>query len=177
MNKVFIATSLDGYIADENGNIDWLDTFPEINTVDTGYHSFIEEVDGLLMGRATFEKVSSFDIEWPYKKPVFVLSNTWTELQGKFSKDAVLVNGTIKEVLEYIHKQGYKRLYVDGGSLIQGLLKEDLIDEMVITVIPILLGGGIPLFGELSKKLIFECKESKLFLGAIVQNRFVRKRT
>lgn len=175
-NKVFIATSIDGYIADKNGGIDWLDSIPEINTIDSGYEAFTSTIDAIVMGRATFETVCGFDIDWPYQKPVFVLSKTLTEIPEEYLGKAHLLKGTLSEILEQIHSQGYYRLYIDGGKLIQSFLKEDLIGEMVITVIPVLLGGGTPLFGEVEKQLDFECKESKLFLDAIVQNRFVRKR-
>lgn len=175
-NKVFIATSLDGYIADSKGGIDWLETFPEINQVDTGYHSFMADVDALLMGRGTFEKVCSFDIDWPYEKPVFVLSNSLMGIPEKFQGKVELVSGNLSEVLAQIHQKGFGRLYIDGGKTIQSFLKEDLIDEMVITVIPVLLGGGIPLFGPLSKPLVFECKKTTLFVDRIAQSHFIRKR-
>ena len=175
-NKVFIATSIDGYIADRNGGIEWLDTIPEINTIDSGYEAFTSEIDALVMGRATFDKVCSFDIDWPYQKPVFVVSSTMKEIPEKLQGKAHLVKGNLNEILKQIHDRDCFRLYIDGGKLIQSFLKEDLIDEMVITIIPVLLGEGIPLFGEMPKPLNFECKKSKLFLDAIVQNHFVRKR-
>ena len=175
-NKVFIATSIDGYIADKNGGIAWLDTIPEINTIDSGYDAFTAEIDAMVMGRATFEKVIGFDIDWPYQKPVFVVSGTLTEIPEKYQGKAHLVKGSLTEILKQIHDKGCYRLYIDGGKLIQSFLEEDLIDEMVITVIPVVLGGGIPLFGETSKQLHFECRETKLFLEAIVQNHFIRKR-
>jgi len=175
-NSIFIATSLDGYITDKNGGIAWLETIPEINNIDTGYEKFTAQVDALVMGRVTFETVCSFDIEWPYKKPVFLLSTTLTEIPEKLKNKVYLVKGTLTEVLEQVHQQGYHQLYIDGGTLIQSFLKEDLIDEMIITVIPILLGGGSALFGELEQALEFECVETKLFLGKVVQNHFRRKR-
>jgi len=175
-NKVFIAISLDGYIADKNGGIDWLDTFPEINNIDTGYNDFIAGIDALIMGRTTFETVCSFDVDWPYKKPVFVLSYTLKEIPRKLEGKVHLIKGTLTEVLEQIHKQGYLRLYIDGGKVIQSFLKEDLIDEMIITTIPVLLGGGVPLFAELPKPLNFECYATKLYFGKVVQNRFRRVR-
>ena len=175
-NKVFIATSLDGYIADIHGGIDWLDTFPEINTVDSGYENFTSNVDALLMGRSTFEKVLSFNIPWPYSKPVFIASNTLTTLPKDLSSNVFLVSGSLVDILNNIHSKGYYNLYVDGGSLIQSMLREDLIDEMIITTIPVLLGDGISLFGNLDKNLVFECKETTLYLDKIVQNRFVRLR-
>lgn len=175
-NRIFIATSLDGYIADENGGIDWLDSIPEIHDIDTGYHQLMSEIDALVMGRSTFETVCGFDIDWPYPKPVFVLSRNMTEIPEQFKDKAQLVNGTLTAVLEQIHQKGYQRLYIDGGKVIQSFLKEDLIDDMIITVIPVLLGSGIPLFAELPKPLHFECKKSIVFLDKVVQNHFTRKK-
>ena len=175
-NKVFIATSLDGYIADLEGKIDFLDTFPEINQIDTGYFTFTAGIDAMVMGRTTFETVCGFDIEWPYQKPVFVLSKTLTEIPKKYQGKAELVSGTLPEILESIHQKGFGRLYIDGGKTIQSFLREDLIDELVVTVIPVLLGGGFPLFGKLEKPMSFECKKSILFVDKIVQNHFVRSR-
>lgn len=175
-NRVFIATSLDGFIADKNGGIAWLDTIPEINTIDTGYAAFTSDIDALVMGRVTFETVCGFDMDWPYTKPVFVVSNSLTEIPEKFQAHAQLVKGSIPEILDQIHQQNCFRLYIDGGGLIQSFLKEDWIDEMVITVIPVLLGGGHPLFADLDKPLEFECVETKHFLGKIAQNHFKRKR-
>ncbi|WP_425290166.1 dihydrofolate reductase family protein [Aquimarina spongiae] len=86
-----------------------------------------------------------------------------------------LVKGDLKKVLESIHKKGFHHLYIDGGKTIQSFLNEDLIDEMIITIIPRILGDGIPLFDNIKKQLDFECVDSKIFLGKVVQNRFVRK--
>ena len=173
-NSVFIATSLDGYIADKDGGIEWLHSIPNPDNIDMGYGNFTSNIDAIVMGRATFETVCGFDMDWPYQKPVFVLSNTLTEIPEKFKDNAQLVKGTLTEILEQIHQQGCHRLYIDGGTTIQGFLKEDLIDDMIITTIPILLGGGLPLFSALSKKLEFECTESKVYLNKIVQNHFRR---
>ena len=75
-NKVFIATSLDGHIADKNGEIDWLHAIPNPDNIDMGYQDFITQIDAIVMGRNTFETVCNFDMDWPYEMPVFVLSNT-----------------------------------------------------------------------------------------------------
>lgn len=174
-NKVFIATSLDGYIADRNGGIDWLHSIPNPDNIDMGYGEFMSEIDALVMGRTTFETVCGFDIDWPYQKPVFVLSNSLTSIPDKFKDRAMLIKGPLKSILEQLHEKGCYRLYIDGGKTIQSFLKEDLKDEMTITIIPYLLGGGIPLFTELSKRLDFECVASKIYLEKVVQNYFVRK--
>lgn len=174
-NKVFIATSIDGYIADKNGGIDWLHSLPIPDNIDMGYEEFISQIDALVMGRTTFETVCGFDMDWPYEKPVFVLSNNLEQIPKEYEGKAELIKGTLKEILAKIHNKGYHRLYIDGGRTIQGFLKEDLIDEMTITIIPYLLGGGIALFTNLLDRLEFECVDSKIYLNKIVQNHFVRK--
>jgi dihydrofolate reductase len=174
-NRVFIATSIDGYIADKNGELDWLNSFPNPDKNDMGYGAFTAQIDALVMGRITFEMVCSFDIDWPYQKPVFVLSNTMTEIPEKLKDNAQLVKGTLKEILKKIHEKGYYRLYIDGGATIQGFLKEDLIHDMIITTIPILLGDGVPLFSKLPNNLEFECIHSKIFIDKIAQNQYKRK--
>ena len=173
-NKVFIATSIDGYIADNNGGIDWLHEIPNPQGIDMGYSEFNSQIDALVIGRATFGTVCGFDMDWPYQKPVFVLSNSMATIPKKYEGKAELVKGSLKNILEYIHKKEYYHLYIDGGKTIQSFLKEDLIDEITITVIPFLLGSGIPLFADLPKRLEFECVDSKVFLGKIVQNHFKR---
>jgi len=174
-NSVFIATSLDGYIADKNGGIDWLNSIPNPNNDDMGYVEFIDGIDALVMGRITFETVLGFDVDWPYNKPVFVLSNKLKEIPESHINKAYLVKGTLTEVLDQIHKKGYGRLYIDGGTTISNFLKEDLIDEMVLTTIPVLLGGGFTLFSELPNELKFELIGTKTFLNQITQNSYKRK--
>jgi dihydrofolate reductase len=176
-NSVFIATSLDGYIADKDGGLDWLNAIPNPDQIDMGYGDFMSQIDALVMGRNTFETVCGFDMDWPYQKPVFVLSSALNEIPESYKGKAHLEKGPLREVLARIHKQGYDRLYIDGGKVIQSFLQEDLIDELILTIIPTLLGGGTPLFSELSGKLDFEFVESKVYLDQILQNRFVRENT
>lgn len=175
-NSVFIATSLDGFIADKNGNIDWLHKIPNPNNDDLGYIAFTNSIDAIVMGRTTFETVCSFDIDWPYTKPVFVLSTTLTKVPENLKDKVFLINGTLTEVLKSIHKKGYQKLYIDGGKTIQSFLKEDLIDELIITTIPIVLGGGFRLFGDLPKELNLELVASKTFLNQLQQTHYRRKK-
>lgn len=175
-NIVFIATSLDGYIADKNDGVAWLDAIPNPDNSDMGYNQHISRIDALVMGRNTFDLVLSFGVEWPYDKPVFVLSHTMTCVPEGYQDKVFLVKGDVKAVVEELNRKGFEHLYIDGGVTIQGFLKEDLIDEMIITTIPILLGGGIPLFGELDKPLNFKHVKSERFVDAIVQNYFARVR-
>jgi dihydrofolate reductase len=160
-NSIFIGTSLDGYIADKYGGLDYLHAIPNPTNDDMGYHSFISSIDAIIMGRTTFETVCSFDGEWPYQVPVFVLSNTLTEIPSAQKGKAYLAKGSLTE---------------DGGKTIQSFLQEDLIDEMIITSIPILLGGGFSLFGELTSPMLFKCVKTTILVDAIVQSRFIRER-
>jgi dihydrofolate reductase len=174
-NIVYIATSIDGYIADKNGGIDWLDMVPNPEDSDLGYFDFIARIDALIMGRNSFETVLGFDVKWPYTKPVFVLSNTLTEIPKSHVDKAFLVNGSLVEVLKTIHGKGYPNLYIDGGVTVQNFLKEDLIDELIITTLPVVLGDGIPLFAKNNKALEFELVSSKVFLDQMVQRHYIRK--
>lgn len=174
--NVFIATSLDGYIADAKGGIDWLHAIPNPTQDDMGYAAFTAGMDAMIMGRNTFETVAGFDVDWPYQQPVFVLSNTMKKVPEGYEDKIELINGPLTSVLKTIHQKGHHHLYIDGGRTIQHFLAEDLIDEMIITVIPVLLGAGTPLFGNLERALNFECLETTHCIGKIAQNKYIRKR-
>jgi len=176
-NKIFIACSLDGFIADKDGGIDWLHSIPNPEQNDMGYADFMQGVDALVMARNTYETVCGFDIPWPYEKPVFVLSNSLKEVPNTLEEKVKIVSGPLPQEIEGINQQGYRRLYIDGGKTIQSFLKADLIDAMTITTIPLLLGSGIPLFSDLPKPLLFDCLSSKVFLGKIAQSFYVRNRS
>ena len=176
MNKVFIATSLDGFISDRNGKIDWLNSIPNPSENDMGYKEFYSQIDALLMGRNTFETILGFDIEWPYDKPVFVLSNSLNSIPKIIDDKVFLVRGELKSIIHTINNKGYKNLYIDGGNTIQSLLNEDLIDELTITTFPLLLGGGAKLFTSIPNQLNFELIKTTTFLDQITQNTYSRKR-
>lgn len=175
-NLVFIGASLDGYIADRNGGLNWLTAIPNPEQSDMGYTEFMAQVDALVMGRKTFETVCGFEGDWPYAKPIFIVSRTLDTIAEEYRDKAELVKGSLVQILEKIHNEGYHRLYIDGGVTIQNFLKEDLIDEITITTIPIVLGGGSALFSVLPKELEFTRVESKIFLNQLVQSHYRRKR-
>ena len=175
-NYVFIAQSLDGFIADKNGGIDWLNMVPNPENDDCGYNDFIKQVDAIIMGRSTFEKVLSFGIDWPYNIPVFVMSNTLKETPQDYLGKVEIISGTLSEILKLVNDKGYNKLYIDGGQVIQSFLKEDLIDEMIITTIPILLGDGIPLFTNFLEAKEFRHIKTKVFLKQLVQSSYKRVR-
>jgi dihydrofolate reductase len=175
-NYVFIAASLDGFIARKDGSIDWLSEIPNPDNSDYGYNDFIKNIDAILMGRATFEKVLTFG-SWPYDKSVFVISSSLKSVDMKLKDKVEIVNGSLKSILESINSRNLINLYIDGGKTIQSFLKEDLIDEMIITKIPVLLGNGIPLFSDTGIELKFEHVNTNIFSGGLIQSHYKRIRS
>lgn len=174
-NFAFVAASIDGFIADKDGGIDWLQSVPNPEQSDLGYNDFIKQMDAIIMGRNTFETVCGFDIDWPYTIPVFVLSNSLKEVPVDYVKNALLVKGSLSEILDQIHKKGHNQLYIDGGATIQSFLKEELVDELIITTIPIVLGDGIPLFSKLNQSITLDLVSSKVFNKHLVQSHYRKK--
>jgi len=172
-NYVYIATSLDGFIATSDGGIDWLTEIPNPEKSDYGYADFIKGIDAIVMGRNTFEKVLTFG-EWSYKKPVFVLSNSLTGIPENLKGKAEIVKGEIRLIITQLKMRGYNNLYIDGGQVIQSFLKEDLIDEIIITRVPVLLGKGIPLFGEIDHSLKFKHVKTEVFNETLVKSNYVK---
>lgn len=148
--SVFIATSVDGYIAGPKGDISWLENPDYASTKPPGlsYDDFISTVDGIVMGRNTFEKVLTFG-SWPYEKtPVFVLTSRKLKIPDHLNGKVYIESGPPTEVAERLARKSKKHLYIDGGVTIQRFLNSGLIDELTITIIPVLLGEGIPLFSK-----------------------------
>jgi len=172
-NYVYIATSLDGFIATVDGGIDWLNEIPNPEQSDYGYAEFMSGIDALVMGRGTFEKVLTFDF-WPYDKPVFVLSHSMTELPEDMVGKAEIIKGEIKEVITLLNKRGYNNLYIDGGKVIQSFLRKDLIDKLIITRIPILLGDGIPLFDKIDGQMKFKHVKTETYNNMLVKSSYSR---
>lgn len=172
--SVFIATSLDGYIARPNGDIDWLDAanaaIPEGE--DCGYGALMQSVDALVMGRNTYEKVLSFGT-WPYgDTPVTVLSS------GPIAFPNIL-QGTVKHSSEYplslcerLGYEGIKHIYIDGGNTIQRFLAAGLVTEITITLIPVILGAGIPLFAPVDTDVSLSCIGVKTYDFGFVQLKY-----
>ena len=172
---VYIATSLDGFIARPDGDIEWLINILNPDNSDFGYSEFIAGIDSILMGRNTYETALSFE-SWPYNRPVFVLSNILENVSQELDGKAEIINGNLKDILKRLEAKGIKKLYVDGGKTIQSFLKEDLIDEMIITTVPILLGEGISLFGHLDEDLKFKCEKVDFINEYLVKHYYKRDR-
>ena len=174
-NYVYIATSLDGFFATVDGGIDWLNDIPNPEQSDYGYAEFISNIDALIMGRGSFDKVLTFD-NWPYDKPVFVLSNSLKEIPEHVADKAEVTTGDINSIVDKPYQRGYNNLYIDGGQVIQSFLKQGLIDEMIIARVPILLGDGIPLFGKLDHNLKFKHKSTEIYNNTLVKSHYTREK-
>jgi dihydrofolate reductase len=174
---VYIACSMDGFIAKIDGNIDWLLGIPNESNNDYGFGDFMKKIDGIIMGRKTFEKVLEIQPnEWRYSKTVFVLSNTLKNIPEKLKSKVEIINGDLITLLEKLKERKINNIYVDGGKTIQSFLKNDLIDEMIITTIPIILGNGIPLFGILNKEIKFSIEKTEFIDKNIAMNYYRRIR-
>jgi len=176
--SVYIATSLDGFIARENGDLDWLpgsdgssvDSNPEDG--DFGYQAFMDSVDVLVMGRGSFEKVLSFGM-WPYgNKRVVVLSSKLTKLPDDLPETVELKSGPPAEVVKELAVSGANHLYIDGGKTIQAFLNAGLIQELIITKIPVLIGEGLCLFGPVHKDVQLRHIETRAFSNGFVQSKY-----
>jgi dihydrofolate reductase len=171
---VFIATSLDGFIARPDGSIDWLN---DANAVipsgeDCGYSEFMKSVDVLVMGRNTFELALTFDA-WPYQgKRIVVLSSKPLIVPVGLPNSVSVSSESPDALVERLSAEGVQRLYVDGGITIQRFLAAGLIDDITITLIPVILGQGRPLFGPIENDIPLVHMATKTFVFGFVQIKY-----
>jgi len=171
---VYIGTSLDGFIARTNGDIEWLVQYANDEAIQA-YEEFISKIDAVVIGRGTFDKVLTFP-SWPYEKKVFVLSNTLKKLPAIVENKAILLSLSPADTLKKLSQEGYTNVYVDGGLVIQNFLKADLIDELIISKVPIIIGSGIPLFAEVKQDLLFQHVKTEVQSNELVRSYYKRKR-
>jgi dihydrofolate reductase len=167
--SVFIATSLDGFIARANGDLDWL---PAGGGEPHGYDEFIASVDALIIGRKTYETVLGFEA-WPYgEKRVFVLSS---RALAPAPAGAVVeqMSGPPAEIVSRLTARGIEHAYVDGGITVQGFLQAGLIQRFIITRVPVLLGAGIPLFGVTGRDIPLKHVATRQYASGLVQSEYM----
>lgn len=164
--RVFIASSLDGFIARSDGNLDWLTERGE-RAGDTGYDAFMANIDTIVMGRNTYEKTQTFGF-WPYEGlDVRVLS---TRLDS--DDPNITVERDLATLVRHVNASGATNVYVDGGQLVQSFLREGLLDEITITTAPVLLGSGISLFGALDHDIELEHRTTTTLAEGFVQSTY-----
>lgn len=179
--SVFIATSVDGYIATKSGDIDWLEKAGNVDAEmgelsDMGFNNYVSSVDCMIMGRKCMDKISSFNLtpeQWPYGDiPIFVLSNTLKEAPENLKDKVEMYSGDIPALISRLESEGFQHAYIDGGSTITSFLNLELINEMTITRAPVLLGDGISLFGKTKSSIKLEDSKAKPYPNDFIQVKY-----
>ncbi|WP_353717670.1 dihydrofolate reductase family protein [Dyadobacter sp. 676] len=170
---LYIATSLDGYIATRDEDLAFL-SLVELPGEDYGYHDFIRTVDTVILGRKTYDKVLSFGIGFPHAdKECYIVTRTQRTQEGNVR----FYTGDIKTLVTNLKEKEGKNIFVDGGAdVVNTMMKDDLIDEFVVSVIPVFLGDGIRLFQDGRPEHKLELMRSESFEKGLVQLRYKRKR-
>jgi dihydrofolate reductase len=166
--SVFVGTSLDGFMARTDGTLDFL---PPGGGEPHGYEEFIASVDALVIGRKTYETVLGFPT-WPYgQKPIFVLS---TRPLAPAPEAAVVehLSGPLAAIPSQLAARGIRHVYVDGGITIQGFLRAGLIQRLIITRVPVLIGTGIPLFGPTTRDIRLKHIATRQYVSGLVQSEY-----
>jgi dihydrofolate reductase len=165
--RVFIACSLDGFIAGEDGDLSWLPDGPAVE--EHGYGAFFAESAALLIGRGTYDTVAGF-AGWPYgEKPVFVATSRALE---PLAPTVTAIAGTPPELLAAVRAQVAGPIYLDGGALIRSFLDAGLVDELTVTVVPAILGRGIPLFAGAARRHVLRLVAATPYPSGLVQLRY-----
>ena len=172
--SIFVGVSLDGFIARLNGDLDWLMGEGGGDSAEYGYNEFIADIDTIVMGRKTFEKVLTFD-KWYYgTKRVVVLSHQPLDLSAAQARGGAVEQraGAPSGIVSKLAASGANRLYVDGGITIQQFLHAGLIHRLIISRLPVLIGEGIPLFGSLPHDIRLSHVTTRTYPGGMVQSEY-----
>lgn len=169
---VFIATSLDGYIARLDGGLDWLFA-SDPGDEDHGYDAFIARMDGIIMGRGTYESVLTLG-PWSYSKPVVVMSRSLADadVPAELAGRVRITDEPPRALFERLNREGWRRAYVDGGAVIRSCLAVGLIKDAILTRAPVLIGTGRPLFGPLDRDLRLVHERTQAFPSGLVQSHY-----
>ena len=171
--SVYIATSLDSFIARPDDSLDWLEH--DAGGDDYGFKAFMDSVDSMILGRATYQQVLGFDGDWPYTgKHVIVPSSTLTnhDIPEERRTDVEIVNADPGGLLTVLEKQGHTHAWIDGGKTIQRFLNDGLIDEITVSRIPVLIGQGIPLFAALDSDIKLNHVDTASYASGVVQSKY-----
>ncbi len=169
-NTVYIAMSLDGFIAENDGGVAFLESAgPAPEGEDYGWAEFFDPIDALIMGRNTYDVVLGFK-QWHYEgKKVMVLTTRDIPIPEFITSEIIPFEGTPRQAVKELNDRGCENLYIDGGKVVQQFLNAGLVDNIVITVVPVLIGGGIPLFGALKNHVKLKAKDTRHFDNGLIQ--------
>ena len=175
--SVYIATSVDGYIAKKDNSLDWLHSAGKQGVdVDTGWDDFIRSVDCLIMGRTTMEVIAAMNLtpeQWPYGNlRIMVLSNSLKQPPESLKDKVEICSGEIPALMSRLELEGYRHAYVDGGATIRSFINLGLINRLILTKAPVLVGEGIPLFGKLKRDIRLENATVTAFANDFIQETY-----
>lgn len=172
--KLYIAASIDGYIARTDSDLDWLMEYPITPDFNYGYNDFFESVDSVIMGGKTYRDILNMDVVYPYesKKSYVITRNSITSPKENiyFVSDDVI--GMVSELKK---NQGKDIWLVGGGEIVALFLRHNLIDEMIVTTVPVILGNGIPLFPVNQNESQWNLKETESYKNGVIQVKYIPK--
>ena len=166
--SVFVGTSLDGFIARANGSFDFL---PAGGGEPHGYDEFMESVDALVIGRNTYETVLAMD-GWPYGDKLVIVLSTRTLAPAPSGARVEHMSGPPAQILAQLTARGIQHAYIDGGITIQEFLRAGLIQRLIVTRVPVLIGSGIPLFGTVARDIPLTHIATRQYASGLVQSEY-----
>ena len=167
--SIYIAASIDGYIAREDDDLDWLNTVADVNE-DYGFENFMSQIDTIILGRKTYKvAIKAYkSSDWPYtNKKIIVLSKTLKTVID----EATLYSGDLVSLINLLYSEGTNHIWIDGGNTISQFLRLGMVDNMILSIIPILLGQGIRLF-DLNQETPCRLSSSQSYPSGLVQLRY-----
>lgn len=171
--KLYIACSIDGFIAGPDDDLSFLSKV-ERDGEDYGYATFVETVDTVILGRKTYDKVLGFGIPFPHAdRMTYVMTSQQKESEGNVR----FFNGSLHQLVSDLKAQNVRGVFVDGGaSVVNQMLTQDLIDEIIVSTVPVILGKGVRLFGDSNNGSEWQTESTKLFESGLIQTRWTRLR-
>ena len=167
--RLYIAVSIDGYIARNNGDLDWLTEYPNPKKTDYGYLEFVDTIDTVIVGGRTYDDILSMDVAWPYKgKESYIVTRRPRQTVAEDSVK-MISEDIINTIIELKEKPGKDIWLVGGGELISLFLNNNLIDEMIITHIPVILGSGVSLFTDIRRESNWKAISNSIFDNGVTQ--------
>lgn len=169
--SVYIAVSLDNCIAGDDGNLDWLEGVQDAGGADYGYAAFMATIDAVVLGRSTYDAVRGFDT-WPFdgKRTIVLTNRPFAPMYGETS-----YAGALTPLMDHLGSEGVGRVYLDGGATIRQGLDEGLVDDLTLSVVPVLLGSGRPLFARGIPASRWELTGVDGYQTGLVQLRYQRR--
>ena len=169
--KLYIAPSIDGFIATKMNSLDWLDTMENSNNIDHDYGEFLSGIDTVVMGRSTYEEIMSFGVDWPYAECDTCIFTSSTDLKIQTQRTTLLHNLNANAIDQLKEKCKKDIWFAGGGSLVSGFINLEAIDKITITIIPILLSEGMQLFQNHPKETQSKLSSAKPFkIGAVISD-------